>query len=136
MYCEKCGTEMKDGTNFCPNCGTNTTENTATPEKEAIILECKGSLQGGGWGKIILTNKRITWTKSKGANFLMVGVLSFLTKGDTTVNLEQITGVNTYTFLGGGGLQVHTIGKAYKFGFNSVKDRDKAMTYINSQMIR
>ncbi len=90
---------------------------------------------GGGVGKIVLTNKCIMWTKSKGANYLMGGVLSLLTKGDTSVKFEQILKMDTYMFLGGGGLQVYTnFGKNYKFGFNSAKDRDRAMEYIGEKI--
>ena len=32
MYCMKCGKEIEDGTNFCPNCGMNLRANeTARP---------------------------------------------------------------------------------------------------------
>ena len=71
------------------------------------------------------------WTKSKGANFIMGGVLSLITKGDTSVKIEEILRADKYLFLGGGGLQVYTnAGKNYKFGFNSSKDRDMVMEYI------
>lgn len=125
---------MAEGAKFCSNCGTNVAENIAQ-EKESVVLECKGRLQGGGVGKIILTNKHIIWSKSKGANFLMVGVLSLVTKGDTSVPLNQIISVDTYLFLGGGGLKlVLNNGKTYKFGFNSSKDRDVAMEYIKNKL--
>lgn len=134
MYCTNCGTEMNEGTKFCQNCGANVTENN-TQEKESIVLECKGSLQGGGVGKIVLTNKNIIWTKSKGVNFLMGGVMSLVTKGDTAVDLNQIMSVDTYLFLGGGGLKlVLSNGKTCKFGFNSTKDRDTAMEYIKNKL--
>ncbi len=138
MFCKNCGTEIKEGANFCLNCGTNITsaaETSDSEESENIVFECKGSLQGGGVGKIVLTNKAIMWTKSKGANFVMGGVISLLTKGDTAVKFEEILRTDKYLFLGGGGLQVYTnSGKNYKFGFNSSKDRDKAMEYINQKI--
>ena len=104
-------------------------------EKERIVFECKGSLQGGGVGKIVLTNKCIMWTKSKGTNFLMGGILSFFTKRDTVVKFEQILKLDKYIFLGGGGLQLYTnLGRNFKFGFNSIKDRDRAMEYISERI--
>ena len=138
MFCKNCGTEIKEDSNFCLNCGTNLLQDSTiscNEEKESIVFECKGSLQGGGVGKIVLTNKCIMWTKSKGANFMMGGVLSLLTKGDTSVKFEQILKLDTYMFLGGGGLQVYTnLGKNFKFGFNSSKDRDRAMEYIRDKI--
>ncbi len=134
MFCQNCGTQMNDGIRFCPHCGANAAGNTVQ-EKESVVLECKGSLQGGGVGKIILTNKNIIWSKSKGANFLMGGVISFVTKGDTAVSLNQIIGVDTYVFLGGGGLKLTlNNGKTVKLGFNATKDRDTAMTYIKNKL--
>ncbi len=138
MICRNCGTVIKEESNFCLKCGTNLAQNSVSngnEEKESIVFECKGSLQGGGVGKIVVTNKCIMWTKSKGANFVMGGVLSFLTKGDTSVKFDQILKIDKYMFLGGGGLQVYTnLGKNYKFGFNSSKDRDKAMEYIQGKI--
>ncbi len=134
MFCKNCGTEINEKSKFCLNCGTNISQESATSfeeERESIVFECKGSLQGGGVGKIVLTNKCIMWTKSRGVNFMMGGVLSLLTKGDTSVKFEQILKIDTYMFLGGGGLQIYTNqGKNYKFGFNSSQDRDRAMNYI------
>ena len=53
----------------------------------------------------------------------------------TVVNLNTISNVSTWMFLGGGGLAVHTKdGKIYKFGFNSKKDRDTAMSYIQKSL--
>lgn len=56
MFCKNCGTQISEGTKFCPNCGCNVADNKAAninnSEKEEIIIECKGSLQGGGMGKI------------------------------------------------------------------------------------
>lgn len=136
MFCKNCGKELNDSTKFCPNCGSdvdncqNISENNS--DKEKIVLECKGSLQGGGTGKIILTNKNIIWSKSK-ANFLMGGILALATKGDTTICLNQIIKTDTYFFLGGAGLKlILNNGKNYKFGFNSSKDRDTAIEYINN----
>ena len=138
MFCQNCGTEINEETKFCPNCGKNLVSNLThaenNSEKETLILECKGSLQGGGIGKIILTDKNICWTKSK-ANFLMVGVIALATKGDTAISLDQIIKVDTYMFLGGGGLKpILNNGKTCKFGFNSSKDRDTAMEYINNMI--
>ncbi|MBE7027747.1 MAG: zinc ribbon domain-containing protein [Ruminococcaceae bacterium] len=138
MFCKNCGTEINEDSKFCLNCGTNLMQDSvakSNEEKESIVFECKGSLQGGGVGKIVLTNKCIIWTKSKGANFMMGGVLSLLTKGDTSVKFEQILKIDTYLFLGGGGLQVYTnLGKNFKFGFNLSKDRDRAMEYIRERI--
>lgn len=138
MFCRKCGTEIAENSNFCMNCGTNTLPNSNVncgDEKESIVFECKGSMQGGGVGRIVLTNKCIMWTKSKGTNLLMGGVVSLVTKGDTSVKFNQILKIDTYMFLGGGGLQVYTnLGKNFKFGFNSSKDRDRAMAYIREKI--
>ena len=136
-YCSKCGNGMMDDAVFCSKCGfavgNAAVQTDATEEK--MVLEAKGSMLGGGMGRIILTNKAITWTKSKVANFAAVGVLSFVTKGDTSVHLNTISYVDTWMFLGGGGLAVHTKdGKTYKFGFNSKKDRDAAMEYIQQSL--
>ena len=135
MFCQNCGTEISSETKFCPNCGNSVVDNKTTNEnnsKEKIIIECKGSLQGGGIGRIILTNKNIIWSKSK-VNLLMGGVLSLVTKGDTAICLNQILKTETYFFLGGAGLKLFVNnGKSYKLGFNSSKDRDTVMEYINN----
>lgn len=135
MFCKNCGVQISEETKFCPNCGNSVVDNKIANEnnsEEKIIIECKGSLQGGGVGKIILTNKNIIWSKSK-ANLLMGGILSLVTKGDTAICLNQILKTDTYFFLGGAGLKLLiNNGKSYKFGFNSSKDRDTVMEYINN----
>jgi hypothetical protein len=141
-FCQNCGKELNEGARFCENCGQAVAgvqvQNRSTDtnnENEKVILEAKGSLFGGGTGKIILTNKHIVWTKSK-LNFAMVGVFALLTKGDTSVSLETISKLGTWMFLGGGGLEVYTKdGGKYKFGFNSKKDRDTAMAYIQQNVL-
>ena len=137
-YCTKCGNELVDEAVICPKCGcaVEQIDPSANNMNETVILETKGSLLGGGMGKIILTNNNIMWTKSKIANFVAAGVFSFVTKGDTIVKLNTISNVSTWMFLGGGGLAIHTKdGKTYKFGFNSKKDRDVAMSYIQNNVL-
>ena len=119
---------------FYKNCGTNLSKYSAKnskEEKECIVFECKGNLQGSGVGKIVLTNKRIMLTKSKSMKFIIGCELSSLTKGDIYVKFGQILKIDTYIFLGGGGLQVYTnFGKSFRFDFKSSIDRDMTMKYI------
>ena len=137
-FCSNCGKAVNENAAFCDGCG-NALSNEATSIKkeeqaEKIILEAKGSLVGGGVGKIILTNKSIRWSKSA-ANFAMIGIASLATKGSTDVSINDIISTDTFMFLGGAGLQVlANNGKKYKFGFNSKKDRDLAMSYIQEQI--
>ena len=145
MFCSNCGSEVPNEVKFCSNCGKelgdscgqNISVPKTTPmnsEKEQIILETKGSLVGGGTGKIVLTNKHIIWSKSA-ANIAMIGLASLITKGSTSVNLDNIISVDTFVFLGGGGLQIlANDGKKYKFGFNKKADRDTAMSYIQKKI--
>ena len=134
-FCSKCGKEAAEGAAFCSGCGNalgidvqSTVRSGEQPEK--IILESKGSLVGGGMGTIILTNNHIIWTKSA-ANLAMIGIASLITKGSTTVNIDDILSIGTFVFLGGAGLQViANDGKKYKFGFNKKAERDKAMDYL------
>ena len=127
-FCASCGNKLEDGVKFCSGCGTAIGEaavqpNTAEEQKEKIILEAKGSLVGGGVGKIVLTNKHIMWSKSA-ANFAMGGALALMTKGSTSVNIDTILSIDTFTFLGGAGLQIFANdGKKYKFGFNKKAER-------------
>ncbi len=139
MYCQNCGKELNEGAKFCEGCGqavgsSQTAATVVKEEAEKVILEAKGSLVGGGMGKIILTNKHIMWNKSA-ANFAMVGLASLITKGSTAVSISDILSIDTFVFLGGAGLQVlANNGKKYKFGFNKKADRDTAMSYIQQRL--
>lgn len=139
-FCQNCGKELNEGEKFCEGCGqavgsARTASASVKEETEKVILEAKGSLAGGGTGKIILTNKHILWNKSA-ANFALVGLASLITKGSTSVSLDDILSVDTFVFLGGAGLQVlANNGKKYKFGFNKKADRDTAMSYIQKRAI-
>ncbi len=139
MYCQNCGKELNEGAKFCEGCGqavggSQAATTVVKEEAEKVILEAKGSLVGGGMGKIILTNKHIMWNKSA-ANFAMVGLASLITKGSTAVSISDILSIDTFVFLGGAGLQVlANNGKKYKFGFNKKADRDAAMSYIQQRL--
>lgn len=138
-FCQNCGKELNEGAKFCEGCGQAVGSVQVTPtavkeETEKVVLEAKGSLVGGGMGKIILTNKHIMWNKSA-ANFAMVGLASLITKGSTAVSINDILSIDTFVFLGGAGLQVlANNGKKYKFGFNKKSDRDTAMSYIQQKI--
>lgn len=137
-FCQNCGKELNEGAKFCEGCGQAVANTQAASpvakETEHIVLEAKGSLVGGGIGKIILTNKHIMWNKSA-ANFVMGGLASLLTNGSTAVSLDDILSIDTFVFLGGAGLRVFVNnGKKYKFGFNKKADRDTAMSYIQEKI--
>lgn len=108
-FCQNCGKELNEGAKFCEGCGqalgSVQTTSTVKEEAEKVILEAKGSLAGGGTGKIILTNKHIMWNKSA-TNFAMVGLASLITKGSTAVSISDILSIDTFVFLGGAGLQL------------------------------
>lgn len=128
IKCPECEAEISDRAQSCPKCGVPMTSEKQV--EETIILEAKGSIVGGGTGKIILTNKHLIWKKSK-ENFAFIGVATLFTKGDTVVPLENISYVDDFFFLGGAGLQVFDkSGKKYKFGFNSKNDKNIVKEYI------
>ena len=39
MFCKKCGTEVPDGVNFCPNCGYNVSDITQTNDANSVSLD-------------------------------------------------------------------------------------------------
>mgnify|MGYP001008294608 FL=1 len=72
MFCKNCGVQISEETKFCPSCGNSVVDNKIANEnnsEEKIIIECKGSLQGGGMGKIILTDKNIIWSSLSSSLF-------------------------------------------------------------------
>ena len=137
QYCQKCGKGIVNGASFCSYCGSLVTEAgnasiNSNENDEKIVMEVKGTLVGGGQGKVILTNKHIMWTKSA-TNFLLGGIMALATKGSTSVAISDILSAET-----GSGLGITFIkilannGKKYKFGFNKKAERDQALSYLKN----
>jgi hypothetical protein len=78
MFCSNCGTQLPDGTQFCPGCGQNLSEVAVPPQKddffqETVLLEkmasakFAGLLAGSGKvdGKLTVTTKRVIFKISR-----------------------------------------------------------------------
>ena len=88
MFCSKCGTQLLEGSNFCPSCGEkviqdSTVQQSATvvnqDEAEKVLLKVMVTAQeqhppyAENNGNLIITNKRIVFTSSRFLNADLLG---------------------------------------------------------------
>ena len=102
MFCVKCGKELSEGANFCPNCGAavqGVAESSSTNDSEIVIKEgvcnrikSKLFVQNGHG---MLTNKRFIYSKHSFAKMFAIGALVNLTKGsyEFDIPVSDITGL-------------------------------------------
>jgi len=121
MFCRKCGTEIKEGTIFCSNCGENinrineaSAPNIQTSNEKAVgfinsIIAIFVNIFAKG-PKYVLTEH----TTKKGFEWVALTILSILTCGlGLTVNINQLIGEDISSYLGYAGLNFGTM-----FGLN------------------
>ena len=88
MFCTKCGTQLLEGSNFCPSCGEkviqdSTIQHSATSinqdEPENVLLKAMVTAQeqhppyNENNGNLIITNKRVVFTSSRFLNVDLLG---------------------------------------------------------------
>jgi uncharacterized membrane protein YvbJ len=58
-FCSKCGKEISNSINFCPNCGTSigTEEETFSVSSEDLVQKVKGLIHEGNVRRIIINNE-------------------------------------------------------------------------------
>jgi uncharacterized membrane protein YvbJ len=58
-FCSKCGKEIANNTNFCPNCGTptGTVEETFSVSSEDLVQKVKELIHEGNVRRIIIKNE-------------------------------------------------------------------------------
>lgn len=89
ILCEKCGTELPDGTKFCDECGTKVSGPSFVKLSENEIkiktYHCTTLKKPRGEGYITVTNKRIVFHGYGGSSKLT-----------SEVHIETVTGISTY----------------------------------------
>lgn len=155
-FCPNCGTKTTDyaqkesnsvnnnvNMNSSMNTNVNATpkpnENVYEPEQELLKCECHHANRlSNDIGKIIITNKKITWKKSV-MDVLAFGAASlFSPKSSLTIGVDEIINIETKDFLINGGNMVLSLnnGKTEEFVFPSKKNRDNAVECIGNLIKR
>ena len=150
MFCKNCGNKLEEGTLFCGNCGGKVDGNNEGTEE--IILQGKGKYYNAGKGAIgkgvitvgtigtgitgivTLTNKKLTFHKSK-INIIKLGLSSLLAESKVSIPINTISFVSEiYISNTSAGFTLQTANGDYKFSFNgeeSTANRTKLISYIN-----
>lgn len=97
------------------------------------ICECKAICAFRGNGKLTLTDSNLAWNKTA-ASFILFGASAALTDNFINIPLEDIDGIEKYTFLEGGGLKVTTkSGEIIKFSIKPKKAFILVFDYIQNR---
>ena len=94
------------------------------------IIECKAICVMRGYGALALTDEFIAWNKSA-VNVIVFGVFSSLSDNFVGVHLSDITCVERYTFVGGGGIKLTLkTGEVVKFSIKPKRNFDVIYNYL------
>ncbi len=124
MFCVNCGTKLADGARFCQGCGKpiETLVQPQAPQQQTILLRARVTMVQHGYGDLILTEQVLSWNKA-GTTYVMFGVLGALTDDHVSVALSDIISVETYTYIGSGGIKIlDKAGRELKISFKTKKD--------------
>lgn len=99
-----------------------------------IILKARVTFVFRGYGDLMITDQALIWNKSA-TSFLTFGALNLATDNHTCIPIDDISKIDTYTYIGSGGLLVITkTGQEFKFSFKHKKDFKIALDYLNSRI--
>ena len=97
-----------------------------------IIAKTRVTFVLNGYGDLILTDTTLTWNKSA-TSFLAFGILNACTNNHFMLPLNEIAHIETYIYLGGGGLTITSNkGKEFKFSFKHKKDFKIIYDYLEN----
>ena len=96
-----------------------------------IIVSTKVTLVKTGYGILTLTDQDLTWKKSA-STVLAFGFLGAATANDLRIPLSQISKIDKYTYIGGGGLILYLDdNRIYRIAFKSKKDFQTVFDYLS-----
>ena len=99
------------------------------------IVKTRVTFVFNGYGDLTLTDVALIWNKSA-TSFLAFGIGNTLTDNHFMLPLNDISQINTYSYLRGGGLIVISkTGKEYKFAFKHKKDFKIVYDYLQNHII-
>lgn len=85
MYCKKCGIEIQEGTNFCPECGANQNSTSSQSNNQFVGVEQKSKIAAGLLGIFLgalgIHNFYLGYTKNGVIQLLLTTIGSFLIIG-------------------------------------------------------
>lgn len=98
------------------------------------ICECKAICVFRGNGVLLLTDTVLAWNKSA-SSYLLFGAMAAATENTVSIPLEDISFVEKYTFLEGGGMKVTTKrGEVIKFSIKTKKAFNTVYEYVSGRI--
>lgn len=98
------------------------------------ICECKAICVFRGDGVVTLTDAVLVWNKTA-ASYLLFGAMAALTDNAVSIPISDISSIEKYTFIGGGGMKVTlNSGEVVKFSIKSKKSFNLIYEYIRNRI--